>query len=426
MTKLIRGKVIIESDTLDEPQSDPIFDEEDNTPLEGSMVVLNDVMELISGHDGFTLIPERSGDLFASIAPPPWAGAEKTWRQGVTAPSRGTPQLAGRGNKKEKELPLTEEDFATVLSSFPPSLKPTSSGRIVLTRLLSYALVASIAVVITWMVIGVGDGGEMPAVLATSPVDGAVMPTNPSAGTPVCDREEKGDKSLGKGEAKNRWIVAGEPSTMSAKRARGGGDSKHRSTRVKRRVRHHRRIPDPPAVAATDMTDRVSVRELLKEAEDRTAPPDSRASMRTEAVEMPAGKTSAETTAPEDEIAKEAHALQATAVDVTQHESEDEGRSAYGEKSSLDVSSSTLSEESIRHTMANIAPEVRKCRKHISGRVLVELVISGETGRVISAKAVDQGEVGATAGRCAARAVALAKFPKFDRSRLTIRYPFDI
>jgi hypothetical protein len=76
--------------------------------------------------------------------------------------------------------------------------------------------------------------------------------------------------------------------------------------------------------------------------------------------------------------------------------------------------------------MQDLASKVRDCKGNISGRVIVEVIVSGATGTVISSKAIDQVEVGATAGRCAARAVENVRFPPFSKSRLTIKYPYDL
>ena len=80
----------------------------------------------------------------------------------------------------------------------------------------------------------------------------------------------------------------------------------------------------------------------------------------------------------------------------------------------------------VRSTMDSLVSEVKKCKGGLEGRVVVEVVVSGTTGRVIASKAIDQVSVGATAGRCAARAVEAATFPPFKKSTLTIKYPYDL
>jgi len=51
--------------------------------------------------------------------------------------------------------------------------------------------------------------------------------------------------------------------------------------------------------------------------------------------------------------------------------------------------------------------------------------VAGATGRVVSAEPTGVA-AGTSLGQCAARAVRLAKFPRFEQERLQIRYPFDI
>jgi hypothetical protein len=84
------------------------------------------------------------------------------------------------------------------------------------------------------------------------------------------------------------------------------------------------------------------------------------------------------------------------------------------------------SSASVRRTMESIASEVKKCRRGTAGQVMLKLEVSGNTGRVLSAESLAHDEVGVTAAQCAVRAVKLAKFPPFEKSRFTVTYTFDI
>ncbi len=80
----------------------------------------------------------------------------------------------------------------------------------------------------------------------------------------------------------------------------------------------------------------------------------------------------------------------------------------------------------VKAIMDDLESEVLKCKGTLSGRVVVEIVVSGVTGRVTSSKAIDQVEVGGTVGRCVAHTVEVAKFPPFERDQLKIKYPYNL
>jgi hypothetical protein len=74
--------------------------------------------------------------------------------------------------------------------------------------------------------------------------------------------------------------------------------------------------------------------------------------------------------------------------------------------------------------MRRVAGAVSRCGRGESGRVTVNVVISGSSGRVSSAT-VTGSFAGTAVGSCAARAVRGARFPRFRDKSLTVRgYPF--
>jgi hypothetical protein len=75
--------------------------------------------------------------------------------------------------------------------------------------------------------------------------------------------------------------------------------------------------------------------------------------------------------------------------------------------------------------MNGVAGRVRRCGNGQSGTVMVNVVISGATGRVTGAD-VGGSFAGTPVGSCAARAVRSARFPRFRQSSLTVRYPFQV
>jgi hypothetical protein len=80
----------------------------------------------------------------------------------------------------------------------------------------------------------------------------------------------------------------------------------------------------------------------------------------------------------------------------------------------------------VRSALGAIGPRVRDCADEPYGRLVVRLTVAGDTGRVTSARAVDSEHAGTSIGACAAKAVRLARFPKFQQDQVVIKYPFDL
>lgn len=83
-----------------------------------------------------------------------------------------------------------------------------------------------------------------------------------------------------------------------------------------------------------------------------------------------------------------------------------------------------LSRAQVQAGMRTVAGAVARCGRGESGRVTVNVVIDGSSGRVSSAEVTGQ-FAGSAVGSCAARAVRGARFPRFSDSSLSVRgYPF--
>ncbi len=98
---------------------------------------------------------------------------------------------------------------------------------------------------------------------------------------------------------------------------------------------------------------------------------------------------------------------------------------ALGEGSSADPMRETLPETPTRRqvstTLRALEGEVRECAE--SGVARVRLVVDGATGRVSSAT-VSGEHAGGPAASCIAQAVRSAHFPRFERERFVITYPY--
>jgi hypothetical protein len=82
----------------------------------------------------------------------------------------------------------------------------------------------------------------------------------------------------------------------------------------------------------------------------------------------------------------------------------------------------SLSREQVSRGLKAVGPRIRRrCDSPGGGVVVMEVVISG-SGRV--SRAVVSQASSAGAGRCVARAVRRARFPRFGGDPITVKYPF--
>lgn len=80
----------------------------------------------------------------------------------------------------------------------------------------------------------------------------------------------------------------------------------------------------------------------------------------------------------------------------------------------------------VQQVMGSMLSEIRRCGGEPYERLVVQLTVSGSTGRVTGSRTVDKNYAGTPVGACAAKAVRLARFPKFQKERVVIKYPFDL
>ena len=104
------------------------------------------------------------------------------------------------------------------------------------------------------------------------------------------------------------------------------------------------------------------------------------------------------------------------------------GKSVRKEKSITSIGDEpiprTLTRAQVNTGLKSVTSRVRRCNKGDSGIVVIEVVI-GKNGRVTRSLATGAYS-GTSTGKCFARAVRRAKFPKFTGSRITVRYPFRL
>lgn len=392
-------------------------------------------------------LPLRDGSTFASDAAP-WVGAEQRWRSGIVPPPHEDAaqylDLMRKVTSEEQEgLTLTMDELDTVLSTLPPA--PVSAGgrgavrRRTSLRLLGYAMVAGIAMVFTWVVVGMrgadnsaksssaeggrSDGAPTQLHAAASPIAADLNVVCPTVvGEDACEKGSEDEEVVSERQLVSEPTVASveakapvAPAPAAVKRSRSAKSSPTKVDAVQRLSVYALANAAPVAevpVAATETG------ELSTESSDETN-----------------AEISAETSSTHDEDAADPFAEAAIGsmasvlkmAKVERPEASPETLPDYRFSAPPEDDSAAVPDKaSIERTMGSIAPEVKKCNRGASGRVVIELDVAGNTGRVVSARAVDPEAVGITAARCAARAVKLAKFPRFDKSRFTVTYSFDI
>ncbi len=85
----------------------------------------------------------------------------------------------------------------------------------------------------------------------------------------------------------------------------------------------------------------------------------------------------------------------------------------------------SLTRGDIKSAIARVKGGVQRCydKYKVAGMIRVRVVVSGSSGRVSSASVKGKFS-GTPTGRCVARAVRRAKFPKFAKPSQSFTYPF--
>lgn len=306
----------------------------------------------------------------------------------ASPPTRHSLSQQQRGNSQAMVLfstakpPKKPEDLETIISSVPTNSLSSRLHKVPI-RLLSYVGVAAVSITGTWLVIGLQNNhtrnAEVPeaSILRISdqtletthraPAPPSFVPKTPAAAEAPTSPKENADK------AKQATTAS---SSTQKKRV-----SFDRNERVRAKPTHKR-----------------------KGTEKR---PESR--RRTDKPAAPESSKKASTTL------RQKHKPDS-------HQTEQKTAHTPAAPSSP----KSLSKSLVRKTMERFDSTIQQCKGSLSGRVVVELIISGATGEVISSRAVDQVELGAKTSKCVAEVVQSARFPMFEQSTLKIRYPYII
>ena len=419
MAKLIKGKVVIE---VKETCDDNVMADVSLTPLD-----LSDPEDYEDDLDedelGETdLLPERDGSTFAS-AIAPWVGAERAWRrESISRPEPGAAKHADGNRERDKtplELVLSESDMSTVVS-IPPRESGAPGSR-PLTRLLSYVAVAALSVMLTWYVTGLDDNAAdevdsyetLPisrrVEVADSPAVEAADELGCSGEVGAC-RMFDGDESMETRSVGTRMLtrdMADEPAASSDSSSPERAEDHDASGKRRRRRRSGRRAAKSSSRVSASPEETVS---------------STSASVAAEETPVVEPDTPREETTGDKRMGESGEGI----VSQKEHRV---GPNEIGDEAAR-VSPTgrerSLPKALVKETMDSVAEAIRRCKADESGRLVMELVVSGTTGRVTSARAIEHEAVGTEAGQCAARVVRQLRFPEFDKSQLTIRYPFDL
>jgi hypothetical protein len=85
----------------------------------------------------------------------------------------------------------------------------------------------------------------------------------------------------------------------------------------------------------------------------------------------------------------------------------------------------TPARDDIIRTMAPFRARLESCAPEVSGTVTIRLVIVGATGEVREAEALGE-HAGTSQAECWESNLRGARFPRFTREQLEIRYPFEL
>lgn len=313
-------------------------------------------------------IAERDGATTATKEAP-WVGAEKKWRVGKPSPptipaGQMQPRLAASQDQIE-ELTLTEAEWQTVLSSLPPAQPVRRINWYGGLSYLAYSLIFFIAVAIIF-------GAAVYQERIVDYVDNRALP----AATQSIQYLSALSSGSSAAEASNELSLGIIPSAMVSKLT--------------------------PQIG---LYHQEGLLLLLRNGKDAS-------------VGNKRMKQDQEFVLSKNDVSKKRKSKARRARNASSL--------AYRETetSQLPV---LPSKEKIHQTMGRIVPAVRACNKHgHSKKLIVKMVVSGKTGKVISSGTLDEVYRDTQVGHCAARAMKALKFPLFQQDRLTIKYPFKI
>jgi hypothetical protein len=84
------------------------------------------------------------------------------------------------------------------------------------------------------------------------------------------------------------------------------------------------------------------------------------------------------------------------------------------------------SRDNVKTALQGVSGAVKACRKDSGGTAAVNVVFSGSTGRVSSAKVASGPFKGTPVGSCIGTAVKRARVPRFKQSSFKVTFPYRL
>lgn len=405
MTRMSRGKIIVEHETGSVPLSaEAPFTAKDALPAEAAAT---------SDAADEKLNPLRDGDTFA---PPsaPWVGAENAWRRGIVPPPHEEwTQYKTRLDEEEitvSDLVLTDAEVATVLSTLPPPA-PADRKTPAAAQLFKYAAVAALTAVMAWAIYGVSRFENSPAAKNTvTPASAGEIAAPVMSGAATVEPQLAAAVAATETEPKMEMVMEFVMEASPVETAETTAAVVSRPAFTASKTKSFEKIPTQPNTieAASDT--------LNPYTESETAAPTAVSSIPPASEPEISDEMSAELEAERD--------LE-NAFNLANPYQKAETQPTEISITALKGDELSLSRETVRNVMDGIAEKVAECGNGSEERIVMRVVVSGTTGRVQDAAAIYAPYVNTPVGNCAARAVRLAQFPKFNESEMTIKYPFE-
>ncbi len=381
-----------------------------------------------------------SGETFAD-ASAPWVGAEQAWRQGIVPPPHkdwvNYRFSIERTETSVEDLALTDEEVTTVLSSLPPPPPPNTRDTIASVKrhpleFVKYIAVSVIAIAIIWVVFTKTEHLKITQdkaniislpMLIESSSHAQVLPTvqpttSEIAGSanihsssviivPKFTEQEEADKAISQETMTEPRLLTDtlKASTKTAASEKSGNKKSVTLSSSMMRV-------DENSLA--EVISVPSPRNPYDESvENDASNPDKNAEN--------SQKLTIESQKPDETVSDTMAELDKTFGLSNPYKS---GFSLEKQKKTDSTLPDTLSRDTVRQVMLSIEPEVKRCSDGRDGKVIVDFVVSGATGRVTEASLLPS-KLSGSIGHCVARAIRFAKFPKFEKNTLNIKYPFE-
>lgn len=402
----------------------------------------------------------------------PWVGAEDVWREGrVPPPAAARPRyseqspMTASAPRRDKDN-FTTDELAAVISTTPPRRTEDASPNGRLLALLRTAVVAALGGVVIWTIYTFNSSSKGKADRSTVSAANQAAFTAPPGASPAGDgvrqRESISETSVARAtgesipepeavEGKQPEATVVEPTPYVGIKAPEGGEDEVQAkpliattialAQVPRSIRENTAakmtFSEDEALAAESIPEPATVEEGTPSGEEESAEADSSREDTVEEDESasspviaPAPRSTEEKvlSKPADENPMAAILMGAKTTTPEARARKDRLAVLLGGRptSHAEAAPAPHSPAVVRQTLSSLAPQVKRCGTGKPGRIVMDIVVSGSTGRVLDATPKSKEYQGTPTGICASRAMKLAKFPKSELVRQHVEHTFDL